>query len=184
MYGLVNRAIEQLVVSLEGEAAWRGVCAHARVQADGFVSMQSYDDGVTYRLVQAVSRRLELPAAAVLEAFGEYWITYTAEEGYGELMNNGGASLREFLGNLNEMHGRVETVFPQLRLPVFRVEDESPHSYLLHYRSGRDGLAPMVIGLVKGLARRFEQAVEVTQVHAKAHGDDEDVFRVQHVATA
>ena len=41
MYGLVNRAIEQLVVSMKGEAGWRGVCAHAGLAADGFVSMQS-----------------------------------------------------------------------------------------------------------------------------------------------
>ena len=101
MYGVVNRAIEQLVVSMKGEAGWRGVCAHAGLSADGFVSMQNYDDDVTFRLVQAVSTRLGLPPEQVLEAFGEYWITYTAEEGYGELMAAGGSHLREFLGNMN-----------------------------------------------------------------------------------
>ena len=40
------------------------------------------------------------------------------------------------------------------RLPVFRVEDIGPTSYRLFYASERVGLAPMVVGLVKGLARR------------------------------
>ena len=79
MYGLVNRAIEQLVVSLKGENGWRGVCAHANISSDGFVSMHAYDDEITYRLVNAVSARLELEPATVLEAFGEYWVTYTPE---------------------------------------------------------------------------------------------------------
>jgi len=182
MYGLVNRAIEQLVVSLKGESGWRGVCAHAGMAADGFVSMQAYDDEVTFRLVNSVSQRMGLPVDQVLEAFGEYWISYTAEEGYGAVMKAGGNDLREFLGNLNEMHGRVETVFPDMRLPLFRVEDVSASEYRLYYASERAGLAPMVIGLVKGLAKRFDQRVDVVHVYAKAHVDGEDIFVVRHLA--
>ena len=181
MNGLVNRAIEQLVVSMKGEAGWRGVCAHAGVAADGFVSMQNYDDDITFRLVKAASERLGLPSEQVLEAFGEYWITYTAHEGYGALMAAGGTHLREFLANLNDMHGRVETIFAQVRIPLFRVEDVSDTEYRLYYASEREGLAPMVIGLVKGLAKRFGQSVEVVQIHAKTVVSEEDIFNVRHL---
>jgi hypothetical protein len=179
MYGLVNRAIEQLVVSMKGENGWRGVCAHANIPSDGFVSMQAYDDEITYRLVGAVSARLGLAQEMVLEAFGEYWITYTATEGYGNLMDAGGNNLREFLGNLNDMHGRVETVFPQLRMPQFRVQELSATEFHLHYNSTREGLAPFVLGLVKGLAKRFDQTIEITQTVFKANVQDEDVFLVR-----
>jgi hypothetical protein len=181
MNGLINQAIEQLVVSMKGEAGWRGVCAHARVPADGFASMQNYDDAITYRLVEAVSARLELPQEQVLEAFGEYWITYTAEEGYGTLMATGGSHLREFLTNLNDMHGRVELIFAQLRIPLFRIEDVSDFEYRLYYASERNGLAPMVLGLVKGLAKRFNQSIEIVQIHSKTDVNDEDVFSVRHL---
>jgi len=183
MYGLVNRAIEQLVVSLRGEAGWRGVCAHANLASDGFVSMQSYDDEITYRLVTSVSERMGIPADDVLEGFGEYWITYTAAEGYGAMMNSGGNSLREFLENLNDMHGRVESIFPQLKLPQFRVSDISETEYLLHYASSRAGLAPMVIGLVKGLAKRFNQNVDVHLQLPRATPQDEDIFLVRERPT-
>ncbi len=184
MYGLVNRAIEELVISMKGEAGWRGVCAHAGLASDGFVSMQSYDDDVTYRLVDAVSQRLALPAEQVLEAFGEYWITYTAKEGYGSMLNAGGNSLREFLGNLNDMHGRVGTIFPQLRMPLFRITPVSEDEYLLHYASTRAGLAPMVIGLVRGLAKRFDETVEITLQHPRPTPQDEDIFLVREMSTA
>jgi len=179
MYGLVNRAIEELVVSLKGESAWRGVCAHAKLSSDGFVSMQAYDDDITYRLVAAVSTRLGLSSEQVLEAFGNYWITYTAKEGYSAFLNAGGGNLREFLGNLNEMHGRVETVFPQLRMPQFRVQELNATDFYLYYASIRLGLAPMVLGLVKGLAKRFEQPIEITQTVFKAQVQDDDVFLVR-----
>lgn len=164
MYGLVNRGIEQLVVSLKGEAAWRQICLKAGVDDTGFVAMCPYSDELTYRLVGAVSEALDMPAEQVLQAFGEYWVLYTAQQGYGELMDAGGANLREFLSNLNDMHGRVETVFPDMQLPLFRVVDLTGHTdgaYELQYESQRSGLAPMVMGLVRGLAQRFGEQVEV-----------------------
>lgn len=178
MYGLVNRAIEQLVVSLKGEDVWQQVCERAGTGHDGFVAMCPYHDDVTYGLVGAVSEALEMPAHEVLKAFGEYWVLYTADEGYGELMQAGGDNLREFLGNLNDMHGRIETVFRDMRLPHFRVEDQSPGRYRLHYESTRAGLAPMVLGLVFGLARRFGQQVQVQQVGQRGVDGGADVFQI------
>lgn len=181
MYGMVNRAIEQLVVSLKGEAVWQQICQRAGVSAEGFVAMCPYHDDLTYGLVGAVSEALNLTPEQVLQAFGEYWILYTADEGYGELMQAGGNTLREFLGNLNDMHGRIETVFPQMRAPRFVVYDVGPGEYTLHYESERPGLAPMVVGLVHGLARRFEQSVEVRQVQCRTQGSRDDVFSIRHI---
>lgn len=164
MYGLVNRAIEQLVVSLKGDAAWSRVCRRADIAADGFVAMCPYDDSVTYRLVDAVSAELQLSPTQVLEAFGEYWILYTAEEGYGELLEAAGDDLEAFIGNLNDLHGRVETIFPAMRLPHFRVEAGEHGRLRVRYESERQGLAPMVTGLLRGLAKRFGQAVRVEQL--------------------
>lgn len=179
MYGLVNRAIEQLVVSTGGEAAWQRVCRRAGVAAEGFVAMCPYDDGITYRLVGAVSEELGLAPEQVLEAFGNYWVLYTAEEGYGELMHACGEDLRQFLDNLNELHGRIETIFPGLRPPHFEVQDVAPGEYWLHYGSEREGLAPMVVGLLKGLAKRFGQAVEIEPLTA---GDGQaGRFRIRHL---
>ena len=181
MYGLVNRAIEQLVVAHKGEAGWQRVCGRAQVAGDGFIAMCPYHDDVTYALVGAASEELGLTPAQVLEAFGEYWIRYTAEEGYGELLNAGGDDLRGFLLGLNDMHGRVETVFPQMRLPAFEVEDVGPGDYWLHYESERAGLAPMVLGLVRGLAIRFGQSVQVTLEPAPGASAHRASFRVRHL---
>lgn len=178
MYGLVNRAIQQLVVSQAGELGWRRVCEQAGVGDEGFLAVEAYPDDLTYRLVAAVSAELGISAEQTLEAFGEYWILYTAEEGYAEVLQAGGANLREFLGNLNDMHARIETVYPRMVVPEFDVEDAGPGAFRLHYRSHREGLAPMVVGLLKGLGRRFGQSL-VIEHEVRRHEAGHDVFRVQ-----
>ena len=183
MNGLINRAVEQFVILRKGESGWRGVCAHAGLAADGFVSMRSYDDDITYRLVGSISERLGLAPEQVLEALGEWWVTFTVQEGYGDMLTATGSNLHEFLGNVNEMHSRIEIIFDQLRIPLFRVEDVSDTEYRLFYSSERSGLAPMVLGLVKGLAKRFGQSVEVVQVYAKTEVDGEDIFNIRHLTS-
>lgn len=184
MYGLVNRAVEDLVKEVKGDDGWRRVCAHARLGQDGFIAVRSYPDEVTHRLVDSVSHEMAVPAEQVLEAFGEYWILYTAEQGYGDLLRSAGSDLREVLGHLNHMHGRIETAFPEMSLPYFFVEDIDEGVFDLVYESSREGLAPMVVGLVRGLARRFGQQVEIEHTDRRAPGRPRDRFRVRVIAPA
>lgn len=179
MYGLVNRAIEQLVVSLKGEDAWHRVCQAARWSDEGFVAMQTYDDDVTYRLVEAVSQELALPPNQVLKAFGEYWILYTADEGYGDMLAMCGDDLRTFLHGMNHMHARIEVTMPNIRPPNFHVEELSDTEIELIYESERMGLAPMVEGLILGLAKRFKQEIEIRQTGWRGAGSPQDRFYIR-----
>lgn len=182
MYGLVNRAIEQLVVSQKGPDAWAHVCQVAGWPDEGFVALQPYDDGVTYRLVAAVSQEFDMPPDQVLRAFGEYWILYTAEQGYGDMLNSCGTNLRDFLRGLNQLHVRIETTMRNVRPPNFEVIDLAPNLMELTYESEREGLAPMVEGLLTGLAKRFGQRIDVKHVSARATGVPRDVFHIQVLA--
>lgn len=183
VYGLINKAVEGLVCSRYGEATWTQVQERVGVDAEGFVSTDAYPDEVTYRLVAATSEVLGAPVPAVLEALGEFWILHTAREGYGELLSMFGASLREFLANLDNMHTRVGLSFPELRPPGFIVRDTGPGKLELEYHSTREALAPMVVGLLKGLARRFGEQVAVEHVHGRERGGF-DLFRVELGAAA
>jgi hypothetical protein len=61
--------------------------------------MKSYPDEITFSLVGAASEVLQLSPEAILEAFGEYWILYTADEGYKDILNIYGKTLLEFLAD-------------------------------------------------------------------------------------
>lgn len=173
MYGMVNKAIQGMIVRDHGEAVWRAVAQRAEIDAEIFVSNRTYDDSVTYALVGAASSVLGLSARDVLFAFGRFWILTTAREGYGPLMDASGATLRAFLRGLPTFHTRVVLSLPALRPPTFTLVDESPTHVRLRYESERAGLVPFVEGLLDGLAEHYRERVTVLhEQHADVGGQD------------
>ncbi len=180
MYGMINKAIRDLVTSRFGEEKWQEIRRKAGVADEVFINMVKYPDDATYKLVGAASEVLNTPAPAILEAFGEYWTVYSAEAGFGHLLEFAGNHLIDFLRNLDNMHTRVALTFPQLQPPSFKVTDVTEHSARLHYYSKRPGLAPLVIGMVKGLGKRFSTPVHTRLDKSREDGHDHDEFVVIH----
>jgi len=181
MYGLVTQALQDLVCSRFSEDTWETIKRNAGVDIDVFVSMEAYPDDVTYKLVGAASEVLGLSAEEVLKAFGEYWVSYTAKEGYGEILRMAGDTLPAFLQNLDNLHTRVGLIFPHLKPPSFWCTDMREDSLRLHYRPGLDsrgGLEPFVIGLVNGLAVRFKTKIDINQTASRSQGADHDEFLI------
>jgi len=182
MYGLVNQAIEDFVRRGYGDTAWNRIRVAAGVDLEMFVSMDSYPDELSYRLVGTASQVLGLGTSQILEAFGEHWVLYTAEAGYGEMLAMFGSDLRSFLFNLDNLHSHVGMTYPKLHPPSFEVEDmPGANGLLLHYHSTRAGLAPMVVGLLRGLGKRFSQEISVEQI-AFRDDSNHDVFRVDYLS--
>ena len=178
MYGLVNRAIEDLVVTAHGADAWSKVLGQVDISVDRFESMEPYDDSITYALVGAASAVVETPAHDLLEAFGRHWILYTGAEGWGQILDAQGSSVVEVIGNLNAMHARVRATMPSMVVPEFRVVESDGDVVCFEYHSHRDGLAPMVLGLMRGLAERFGESWEVAQISDRAQ-DGFDTFELR-----
>jgi Haem-NO-binding len=181
MYGLVNKAVEQMAVEGYGRGTWDEIRRRAGVDVDVFVNMRQYDDDLTYRLVGAASEVLGISPDEVLEAFGRYWILYSAKEGYGAMLDMGGSNLREFLLNLDMLHARVHMSFRELRPPSFVCTEEDETGLTLHYHSHRAGLTSFVVGLLRGLGERFSTPLELEILERKGQGADHDVFRITFV---
>ncbi len=172
MYGLVNKAVQSFVVENHDEETWEALKAKAGITDEAFVSMQSYPDDVTYQLVGAASEMMEVPAADILESFGHFWIKFAMDEGYGHLLDMAGNSLIAFLQNLNHMHTNIAQTYTKLQPPYFKCEQLSENEAVVYYSSKRPGLAPFVVGLLKGLAIRFK--VENCQVEYVGPGKEEN----------
>lgn len=160
MYGLVNKAVEQLVKVNFGEEKWQEIAKKAGVEQT-FIMMKPYPDQVTFDLVAAASEVLETPPKDILEAFGEHWIQFTVDEGYGKTMSLYGDSVSEFLKNMDDLHAQIRLSFPELRPPKISCEQKPNGQLVVSYESERAGLAPMLVGLVRGLGKRFSTPVEV-----------------------
>lgn len=178
MYGLVNKAIQDLVCEKFGEEKWNEIKKRAGFEDDFFIGLQAYPDSLTYNLVRHGSEVLGADAAVLLEAFGEYWILYTASEGYGNMLELAGSTLPDFLRNLDMLHTHVSNIMPSLVAPQFTTRNETDHSIELEYRSQREGLTPMVVGLLRGLGKKFEKDCTIEHIQEKNESSDCHVFRI------
>lgn len=172
MYGMVNQAIKDLVVSRFGEEPWTRICASAHIPQEDFIFMQYYPDQITYQLVGAASQELKLPAEVILKEFGKHWVLYTAKEGYGALMDLFGASYQHCLQNLNSLHARMGMTMPQLSPPRFEFSALDEKTYTVTYHSKRSGLCPMVIGLLEGLAEKYKVRAHIELLEVPPHSTE------------
>ena len=163
MYGLINSALQSMIRDKFGDEQWRRVFEASGVPEDSFLTMRSYDDKITYDLAYAAADVLGAPVATCLEMFGEYWILETASKSYGPLMDASGSNMVEFLSNLNALHDRITSTFLNYRPPEFRIEPLEDDRYLVHYVSEREGMEPFVVGLLQGLAQRFNCELKILE---------------------
>ncbi len=178
MYGIVNKAIEDLVIENFGEKKWDAIKLRSGVDVDFFIGNDPYDDDITYKLAGAVAEEMNIPLGAVLETFGEWWVLRTGKEKYGSLMEAGGNSLREFLINLPVFHNRVILIFPKLTPPEFKITDLKEQSLHLHYFSKREGLQDFVRGLLYGLGKMYNAPTTVELIQSRNEGSSHEIFRV------
>ena len=50
MYGIINKAIEDLVKANFGEEQWDIILKNSVVEFDFFISNEAYDDDITYKI--------------------------------------------------------------------------------------------------------------------------------------
>jgi hypothetical protein len=178
MYGIVNKAIQDLVISNFGQERWEKILERSGIEEDFFISSEAYDDDITFKLAIAVSDEMNITLKDVLVAFGEWWVIKTTKERYGGLMESGGSSLKEFLENLPLFHNRVMLIYPKLTPPEFKVSKVSENSLNLHYFSKREGLQEFVRGLIQGLGKMFNTETTIELLQTRDLGDDHEIFKV------
>lgn len=181
MYGIVNKAIEELVVENFGEEKLQKIKSKSGIDIEYFISNVSYDDEVTYKLAIAISEEMKLGLDQVMFTFGEWWILRTGKEKYGYLLESGGENFRDFLINLPMFHNRVMMIYPKLTPPEFKISDIEENSLCLHYYSKRVGLKDFVRGLINGLAKFFGCEVNLELLSCRDTGSDHEIFKIKWV---
>lgn len=178
MYGIVNKAIQDLITAKFGLREWEAIKEKSGIDIDFFLSNEPYDDAITYKLAIAAAEVMKLEVADILYAFGEWWILKTGKEKYGSMMESGGKNLKEFLVNLPLFHNRIQLMYPKLTPPEFKVSNLEESSIHIHYFSKREGLQDFVRGLLNGLAIMYDVKASVVLLQSRNDGDTHEIFKV------
>lgn len=171
MYGLINNALQSMVVTYHDEGTWKRIHAQSGVAEDVFLTMRRYDDESTFLLVEAASDVLGAPVDDCLAMFGEYWVKHIATKNFQTLMDTTGTSTVSFLQNLNALHDRITSTFLDYVPPEFKIDNLGEDRYQVHYYSQRTGLTPFVTGLLQGLAEHFGDELQMISLSTESIGE-------------
>ncbi len=161
MYGLVHTSVRDMVLKNHGPATWEQIRSTAGVGDEDFLAMKSYSDSIIVNLVSATSETLKITPEECLNAFGQFWVLDTAAKHYKEMIDGFGSNMWALLENLDHMHDRMSSTFHGYDPPSFFLDNKGNGTYLLHYRSSRQGLTSFVIGLLNGLAIHFKTNIDI-----------------------
>lgn len=178
MYGIINKAIEDLVKVNFGEDKWEVILEKSGIEIDYFISNEPYDDEITYKIAIAVSEVMNITLDQVLFSFGEWWILKTTKEKYGGILEAGGNNLKEFLTNLPLLHNHIMLMYPKLTPPEFKTSNIELNSIQIHYFSKRVGLQEFVRGLLSGLSKMYVCDTTIELLSSRNSGDNHEIFKV------
>ena len=179
MYGIINQSIQELILKEFGEETWLRILNKSGVGVAEFQNHEVYDDSYTYKLAGAIAEILDTTLENVLKMFGEFWIIEISQKKYPSMMATGGSSFKEFMLNLPTFHNRVYLTYPKLIAPEFKVREDN-ESLLVEYHSAREGLAPLMEGMLIGITKMFgEDDKKILKEYSKTpNGPDHDLFRI------
>lgn len=140
MNGIVNKAIHGLVTENFGEEAWNDFKKDSRIEIDYFLSNESHDDTVTFKLATTATPVLNMPLQDILIAFGYYWVFNLGQKHSGTLMKAGWNNAKDFIINLPHFHSCASIINPKLTPPEFNIIEMGENKLHLHFDSKRNGL--------------------------------------------
>lgn len=178
MYGMVNQAVKEMVIKTFDESTWLEICEKANLKEHSFDSFTQYDDSITTDLVGIICEKSGMEPAALLEAFGRFWVSFAQESEYKSILEGFATSPIDLIESLDSLHTRLELTFDNLMAPSFWISGKTDTSVIVHYKSRRNlGLESFVVGLIKGIFNMFDQ--ECTVEIIEPQNNESAVFRVR-----
>lgn len=179
MHGLIHTALQKYLETSLGTESWKTLLARAGYENEIFTPLRSYPDEQIVRLVAEAEALSGIPAAALLEGFGEFLVpTYLSL--YGALLKPQWRTL-EVLENTEEtVHRVVRMRNPGAEPPRLRVRRTAEDEVELTYDSARK-LCAVARGIARGVAQQFSEDLQITDRSCMLRGDRACVilFRVR-----
>jgi len=152
MHGLINRSIQCFVQDTYGAQVWAEVAVSSNIGLSAFEAMLSYDDSLTYAVLDAIAVRLTKPRDDVMEDLGTYLVSHRNVAAVRRLLRFGGATYVEFLHSLDDLKDRAKLAVPDLNVPSFKLKDNGQGNFTLVCHWDHSGFGRVALGLLRGMA--------------------------------
>ena len=121
MLGVVNKAIEAFVCQRYGGKLWADLLIDLSLPGYEFEAMLTYEDGITYDLIDRLAKRQSKMHQDVHEDIGGYLVAEDSQASIRRLLRFGGATLEDFLLSRDDLNDRVVFALDIVEMPLIRV---------------------------------------------------------------
>jgi len=178
MYGIINKALQDMVIANHGTDIWEAAKEKSEVEVDFFISQEIYEDAITHKLIAAVADLVQLQPQVIYFAMGEWWMVYTLREKYDGLIESGGNNVKEFLLNLPVFFSAIKRLCAASKLANFTVSNVQENSLYLSYFSSTTGLEEIVRGGLNGLGKLYETDLIVSLVQNNNQDETQVTYNI------
>ena len=181
MHGLMNRSIQCFISDTYGQPTWQNITTEAGLGFDNFEALMSYDDDLTYRVINVAAKQLGKPSEVLLEDLGTYLVSHPNLEGIRRLLRFGGETFVEFLYSLDDLPDRAKLAVSDLVLPQLDLRDHSPGALTLRCAGNYPGFGHVMVGILRAMADDYGTLAVLE--HLGRNGDEE-MISIQLMATS
>jgi hypothetical protein len=178
MHGTINRGLQAYVCEIFGKEVWEDTCGRAELGSYNFETMLTYDDEITDRVLDGLTKVLGRERADLLEDFGTFVVSESTLQSVRKLLRFGGENDVEFLQSLEDVHDRAKIALPDLDVPEFELDTKSETDFVLNYRFEKLGLGAVFLGLLRGMADDYGALILIDHTPKRSGDMDVDQFEI------
>jgi tRNA A-37 threonylcarbamoyl transferase component Bud32 len=179
MHGLIFLQFQRFAQKQGRIPAWESLLREAQLPVKSYSPARTYPDEEMLALVGAAGRLLNTPAAALLEAFGEF-VAPELIRLYGKLIEPQWKTLDLIENTEKLIHVAVRVGNPGAQPPVLHCIRSTPDELQIVYSSDRQ-LCGVAKGIVKGVARHYGETVRISDDACMLRGDPFCALQVTRV---
>jgi Haem-NO-binding len=159
--GTIIKCLEEMILATYGDAAWKSVLAGAGQPAWRiYTATDDLTDSEALALLHAAPAAVGESRTEVFQRFGEHWSTKYAPSLYRVYFDRAN-NARDFLLHMNNVHDIITRRMKNARPPRFVFDASVPQRLVIRYEGAR-GLAELMPGLVRGVAKYYREEVALS----------------------
>ena len=180
MLGVVNKVIESFVRQRYGDKLWADVLVDLSLPGYEFEAMLTYEDGITYDLIDGLAKRQSKMYQDILEDIGGYLVAEDSQASVRRLLRFGGATFEDFLLSLDDLNDRVALALDILDMPTIAVEPISAEKVHIRVVPKWQGFSDVLMGLLHALADDYGALVFMDRVEDAKPTECIEVILIDH----
>ncbi|MDW7694649.1 heme NO-binding domain-containing protein [Flammeovirgaceae bacterium SG7u.111] len=163
MKSVIPLAIKETYEKYFGSEDWGIVLQKAGFDPKTvFFSHKNTEDKEVMALLKAVMDHKGLTINQLSDVFGDYWVNDFASRHYFAFYQRA-SSAKDFLMKMNDVHDKIGAKVEGSKPPKFTFNELPDGAMEMGYISERN-LIDLVVGLVKGVGKRFGEEIKVTKL--------------------